>query len=109
MAKEVRDQLQGPGAGLRTQEWREAEPSDGDLPEPAALLEPTEQEALSRLGRYVPRSVLPTDREGLRDAAIAMHAPDDVLATLDRVDPSRTFGTVAEVWADLGHPLDRRT
>jgi hypothetical protein len=51
----------------------------------------------------VPRSVLPADRDQLRAAAAEMNAPDEVLDQLAQLPPGRTYQTVSELWAALGH------
>jgi Protein of unknown function (DUF2795) len=115
MEKQVRGHLQGSGAGARAEEWREAEPSGEDQPDvtlipegarpggaPGALTA-EEAELRSRLGRYLDLATLPANRDGLRRAAEGHHAPDHILAELDRLPPDTTFQTVAQVWAALGH------
>ncbi|HEU4426810.1 MAG TPA: DUF2795 domain-containing protein [Pilimelia sp.] len=115
MEKEVRAHLQGSGAGARAEEWREPEPPGEDQPEvtlipagdrpggaPGALTA-EEAERRSRLGRHLDLSALPADRDGLRRAAAAHQAPDDVLAELDRLPTGVTFQTVTQVWTALGH------
>lgn len=110
MARETEGIVQGQGAGSRAEEWREAEPAADERTEAATVPDvETDDEGLSRLGRYVPRTTLPGDRAALINGAERMHAPDDVLALLDRLPSSdHAYATVAEVWAALGHPLDRR-
>lgn len=115
MAHEMRGQLQGSPAGSRAEEWHEPEPPGEDQPDATAVpggerpggapapLTGEEVEARSRLGRYLPISVLPADRDALRQAAEQEEAPDDVLAELDRLPADRTFETVSQVWAALGH------
>jgi len=110
MARETEGIVQGAGAGSRVEEWREPEPAYDERTEVAPVPDvETADEGLSRLGRYVPRTALPGDRAALINGAERMHAPDDVLAQLHRLPSSdRAYATVAEVWAALGHPLDRR-
>ncbi len=127
MAREVRGYVQGAGAGGRVEEWREAEPSGEDEPEvganpdlvgedepggpegaPADVRDAELREARSRIGRYLPRSVLPADRERLIAAAEADQAPDDVLDELRRLDAGTTYATVEQIWVALGHEPDRR-
>lgn len=111
MAKEVRNYLHSPGS--RSAEWREPEPIDDWQPGEAGMapadMTPDDQERQSRLGRYLPRTAFPANREQLISAAESMHAPDDVLATLEQLEPGQDYRTVAEAWAALGHSLDRRT
>ena len=107
MARETLEYTHGAGAGTRTTEWRDAEPRGEDQPEAAPIPDPVdENERLSRLGRYVPRTALPGDRDDLIIGAARMRAPDEILAQLGRLQPGRKYATVAEVWAALGHSLD---
>jgi hypothetical protein len=123
LAHEVRTHTQGRGAGGRVEEWREPEPPGEDQPEVGWIpggsrdtraggapgeLTADEVEARSRLGRYLDLSVLPGDRAALRSCAERYRAPEDILAELDRLRPDRTFATVNEVWAALGHPVETR-
>lgn len=114
MAQEVRGITQGT-AGGRAEEWHEAEPPGEDQPEPTVVpagdnrsgvpqgMTSEEVEQRSRLGRYINLSVLPGDRTTLRRNAEGNEAPADVLAELDQLPSGRTFQTVSEVWAALGH------
>jgi hypothetical protein len=123
LAHEARTHTRGLGAGGRTEEWREPEPSGEDQPEVGWIpggtrdtraggvprdLTPDEVEARSRLGRYLDLSALPGDRETLRRSAQRNQAPDDVLDELDGLPPGRSFATVNEVWAALGHAVETR-
>lgn len=114
MAQEARSYLHGTGTS-RTDEWREAEPAGDDQPEPTLIPEGArpagaplpltgeDLERRSRLGRFIPRSVLPAARAGLLEGARRAGAPDDVLAELERLPADRRFATVYEIWAALGH------
>nr|BFE62234.1 hypothetical protein GCM10020063_067600 [Dactylosporangium thailandense] len=63
---------------------------------------PDEVEGRSNLGRYIPKSSLPGDRDALLAGATGLSAPDEVLDAL-RALPARTrFETVNQVWAALG-------
>lgn len=111
MAEESQGYTQGSGAGSRSEEWHESEPPGDDQPDASLIpdaVEEDDDEGLSRLGRYIPRNVLPGTREGLLAGAARLNAPDDVLDLLQRLDPQREFATVSEVWAALGHHLDRQ-
>jgi len=67
-----------------------------------------EVEQRSRLGRFIPRSSLPGDREGLIVGANELNAPDDVVAQLAKLPADETFQTVNEIWAALGHHNEER-
>jgi hypothetical protein len=116
MAHEVRGLVQGAPADSRVEEFRDPEPSGEDQPEPRGHLAGgappgmtyEEVEERSRLGRYIPRSSLPGDREALVIGASQLNAPDDVLAELARLPAGETFQTVNEVWAALGHHNEER-
>jgi hypothetical protein len=62
-----------------------------------------EVEERSRLGRFIPRSSLPGDREELVLGATHLGAPDDILQQLAGLPDGETYQTVNEVWAALGH------
>jgi len=114
LAQEVDGIVKGSGGG-RVEEYREPEPRGDDQPEPSLVPEgdpgsgapkgmtPEEVELRSRLGRFVNRSVLPADRDGMRRVAQENEAPDDVLAEIDRLPGGVQFRTVSEAWAALGH------
>jgi len=115
MAQEVRGLVQGGPAGSRAEEWREPEPAGEDQPEATAIpdgerpggapapLTGEEVEERSRLGRYIPLSALPGDRDSLRRAASEAEAPDEVLAELDRLPAGERYETVSQIWAALGY------
>jgi hypothetical protein len=121
MAHEVQTHLQGRGAGGRADEWRQPEPAGEDQPDVGWIpggarttraggapgdMTADDTEARSRLGRYLPLSAMPGDRATLRAAAEQRQAPEDILAELDRLPPDRSFTTVNEVWAALGHATE---
>jgi hypothetical protein len=115
MEREVRGLLQGQPTSGRTEEWHDPEPSGEDQPVAAEFAEPemdqrggaptgisvVETEQRTRFAAYLSRSLFPADRQRLRDAAVANHAPDDVLALLDRL-PDGEYRNLAEVWAATG-------
>ncbi|MEO3928057.1 DUF2795 domain-containing protein [Plantactinospora sp. CA-294935] len=114
MDREVQGTVQG-SVGGRAEEWRDPEPAGEDQPgltrapgndtragAPQGMTS-EEVEQRSRLGRFIPLSALPGDREGLRRSAEQNEAPDEILAQLDRLPPGTQFQTVSEVWAALGH------
>lgn len=116
LARQARAYTQGrsPGSG-RVDDEREQEPPGEDQPDatlipagerPGGAPEPMSSgdvEARSRFGRAVPRSVLPAARAELVRAAREAGAPPDVLADLDSLPPERVFGTVYEIWEQLGY------
>jgi hypothetical protein len=55
-----------------------------------------------RFGLYLDRAALPGDRVKLRENAEVLLAPDDVLATIDRLPPATVYQDAAEVWAAIG-------
>jgi hypothetical protein len=73
-----------------------------------AGMTPAEREGRTDLGRYLPRSVFPTDRAGLLSAARRADVPDGLMAELERLEDGRDYATVAQVWEALGHGIDRR-
>jgi hypothetical protein len=119
MAQEVRGIVQG-GQDSRVEEFNDPEPSGEDQPE--ASWEPggtraggappgmtaDDVEGRSRLGRFIPRTSLPGDRDGLIAGARVLNAPDDVIAELSRLPSGATYETVNQVWAALGHPNEER-
>ncbi|WP_027344334.1 DUF2795 domain-containing protein [Hamadaea tsunoensis] len=100
MAHETQGYTQGAGSGSRAEDWRAPEPPADGEPEPAAILD-QDEDGLSRLGRFVPRTCLPGSPARLRTGAERLRAPDDVLEQLDRLDPGRTYTTIAEMWQEL--------
>jgi hypothetical protein len=117
MANEVRGIVQGDGSGSRVEETRDPEPAGEDQPQPdrgrfeggaPPGMTYDEVEERSRLGRYIPRSRLPGDREELIVGAHELNAPDDVLAQLANLPAGETFQTVNEIWAALGHSNEQR-
>jgi hypothetical protein len=120
MDQEVRGLLQGNPTGSRTEEWHDPEPSGEDQPDAAEFPEPEMDhrggaptgisgvgtERRTRFAAYLSRSLFPADRTRLRAAAVANHAPDDVIALLDRL-PEGEFRNLAEVWAALGGGIEQ--
>jgi hypothetical protein len=119
MGREVRGLVQG-GTDPRAEEWHQTEPAGEDQPDvtwaPGGYdragappgMTPDEVDARSNLGRFIPRSALPGDRDELRAGARRMEAPDAVLAQLEQLPAGRTFATVNDVWAALGHHNEER-
>lgn len=120
LAEEAWPYTHGMGS-TRTGEWRQAEPAGDDQPQPTLIpegarpagaplpLSGEDLEGRSRLGRYVPRSVLPADRATLLKAARGADAPDDVVAELERLPTGRRYATVYEIWDALGHENEPRS
>ena len=123
MRREVRTYVGAPPNGSRREDWRDPEPPGSDTdptaagiprPDPMAYggstneLSDEAREQRSRFGVYLPRSLFPADRDRLLTAAVTGSAPDDLIAELDRLPEDRSFGTVAEVWAQLGYAVDKR-
>ncbi|GAA2621394.1 hypothetical protein GCM10010399_60600 [Dactylosporangium fulvum] len=65
-------------------------------------MSPRDVEARSNLGRYIPKASLPGDRDDLIAGASELNAPDEVLATLERLPEGEVYETVNQVWAALG-------
>jgi hypothetical protein len=115
LAREARPYVQGSSPGpSRADEWREQELPGEDQPErlvPGGARKPgapgrlsgEELEARSRLGRAVPRSVLPARREDLLSGARELDAPDDIVTALQRLPGDKVFHTVYEIWDELGY------
>lgn len=115
LAHEVRGLVQGAPTDARVEEWREPEPAGEDQLEATAIpegerrggapapLDAAEVQARSEMGRFIPLSALPGDREDLLAAADEMEAPDHVLAELRRLPAGQVYQTVSQAWAALGH------
>ncbi|MEV6494863.1 DUF2795 domain-containing protein [Actinoplanes sp. NPDC051633] len=101
MGQEVRAALQG-STESRAEEWKMAEPSGEDQPEPTRLTNADAANDLSRFGRYIGLSAMPGDRDALIRSAEILTAPDDVLADLRRLPDGVIYHTVTEIWAALG-------
>ncbi len=113
--------LQG-GVDGRVEEWRDPEPPGEDQPNPTFTpngyersgappgMTQADVEGRSEVGRYIPLSALPGDRDDLLAAADEMEAPQYVVDLLARLPEGRRFETVNQVWAALGgYNEDRRT
>jgi hypothetical protein len=120
MEHEVRGILQGL-VDNRVEEWRDPEPPGEDQPNTTRAphgferagapygMTPEEVDTRSRIGRYIPLSALPGDRDDLLAAADEMEAPDDVIDQLAALPPDQMFETINQVWAALGgHNEERR-
>lgn len=112
MANEVRGIVHGNGTGEDQPELssEEEQPDvgagrDGGAP-PGMTYD--EVEGRSRLGRYIPRSSLPGDREELVLGANSLNAPEDVIEQLASLPSGDRYQTVNEIWAALGHHNEER-
>jgi hypothetical protein len=71
---------------------------------------PGEVEQRSRIGRCIPLSALPGDRDDLLAAAEESEAPQDVIDLLASLPDEQVFETINQVWAALGgHNEEQRT
>jgi hypothetical protein len=112
MAREVESVTDGSPAGSRVEEPRDPEPAGEDQPDALPVgragapdgMTPEEVEQRSRLGRYIPLSVLPGRRDELIDGARTLNAPGDIIAQLSGLPADHPFETVSQIWAALGHP-----
>ena len=102
------------GRSTRAEEWRDPEPSGEDEPDvdrapdgtlaggvPEGMTE-ADVERRSRLAAYLDRTAFPAVRQMLVDAAAANHAPDEIIAELERLPDGREFVNVNDVWTTLG-------
>jgi hypothetical protein len=115
MAHEVRGLVQGGPHNGRAEEWREPEPAGEDQPESTVIpqgerrggapwpLDAEQVEGRSQLGRWIPRSALPGDREDLLAAAEESDAPDAIIDELRQLPEGEMYETVSQVWGALGN------
>ena len=116
---ELRSIVQGSPVEARANEAREQEgPADGE-PTPDALItgdRPSatpdalghdEIETRAELARHLEPSVFPADRPTLIASARRSGAPDDILASLERL-PDGTFDHMEAVWEALGGRVEYR-
>jgi hypothetical protein len=92
LAREERAQAP---AGSRLLQWDDVSPPADEV------------SARSELGRWIPRSILPADREDLL-AAVNDMTPAYVTDQLLRLPADRTFETILEIWEALGHVNEAR-
>jgi len=102
----------------RAEEWREVEPSAEGEPDvdadPAGTLvggtpagmSPEAVEARAELARWLERHDFPSDGPALVEAARNHHAPDAVVAELERLPAGQTFERVGDVVRALGYPTE---
>ena len=119
LEQEVRGLLQGQPGSSRVEEWHDPEPAGEDQPQAAEFPDPgddlrggappgmtaTEAERRTRFASFLNRSLFPADREKIRAAALAAHAPDDGLAVIDRL-PDGEFMNLAEAWNAAGGGIE---
>jgi Protein of unknown function (DUF2795) len=121
MQHEVRGLLQG-GVDTRVEEWHDTEPPGEDQPAatrvPAGYermgvppgMTPEDVEQRSELGRFIHRSALPGDRDGLLAAAEEAQAPQWVVDRLASLPSGEQYETINQIWAALGgHNEEERT
>jgi hypothetical protein len=119
--EELEHEMQGMLKGERqthAEEWREVEPSaegDPDVDaDPAGTLvggtpvgtTPDAVVARSELARWLDRADFPADRSALVEAARDHHAPDAVVAELERLPDGESFARVGDVVRALGYPTE---
>jgi hypothetical protein len=73
-----------------------------------AETDPDRTDLRSRIGAYVSLASFPADGATLIAMAQRRDAPDDVLAELGRLEPSRRFANATEVWQALDLESDQR-
>jgi hypothetical protein len=115
MAREARSHLQGSPGGSRAAEWRDVEATSDEAPEPQWIpqgqrpdgapvpLTGADLEARSQLGRAIPRSVLPGDRQRVLQGAEQLQVTPEIRAELARLPAGRTYHTIYEIWDALGY------
>ena len=119
--EELEHEIQGmlkAGHETRSEEWRETEPSaegDPDVDtDPAGTLtggtpvgmDQAAVEARAELARWLRRADFPSDGPTLAQAAREHHAPDAVVAELERLPQGQTYTRVGEVVRALGYPTE---
>jgi hypothetical protein len=102
----------------RAEDWRDIEaPAEGEPDvdaDPAGTLVggtpvgmyPDAVVARAELARWLVRHDFPNDRAGLVAAARARHAPDAVIAELERLPEGETFARIGDVVRALGYPTE---
>lgn len=119
MAGEVASITHGAPVESRADESREAEPVDVDVlgsdlrddiaePETPAALSHEDVTARSEIARFIPPSTYPASADELLAAARTAGATTPVVAVLERLDPSRHYDTVQQVWETLGGETEHR-
>lgn len=119
MTTEVAGITHGAPVESRADESREAEPFDtvelgsdirDDVPEPAtpAAIAHEEVTARSEIARFIPPSTYPASADELLAAARSEGATDPVLAVLGRLDASRHYETLQQIWESLGGDTEHR-
>jgi hypothetical protein len=104
--------VRGEPSESRSEEWREQEgPADGEpTPDarirggaeiPGVGLTPDDIEGRAELARFMEHRLFPAHPDELASHARERHAPDAVLAMLERA-PDRIYENVSELWAALG-------
>jgi hypothetical protein len=120
MARETKGLIHGRGAGVRSQEWREAEPPAEGEPEPAWALEgyldvaeggeidADRRDWRAKIGSFLHKGVFPANRDALVAAAQAAGAPEDVLSALSGLPAESDYANARDLWGALGLRIDER-
>ena len=118
---ELEHEVQGMVRGnhsTRAEEWRDPEPvgegePDIDLDPSGTLVGGTpvgmDADAVvarSELARWLDRADFPSSGSGLAEAARDHHAPDAVVAELERLPEGDTYERVGDVVRALGYPTE---
>lgn len=106
MGDEVDALTRGAPLESRRREEREHEPPGGQEPTPDSLISSSaERDAIelrSEIARHLRPSAFPADAATLLRVARDEHAPEDVIAALERLPTNREFATAAAAWEALG-------
>ncbi len=69
---------------------------------------PEEIDGRSELGRWIPRTALPGDRDALVEVVREAGAPDGIVAQIEALPPGEEYETVVQIWGALGHENEAR-
>lgn len=119
--EELEHEMQGMLKGerqTRAEEWREVEPSaegdpdvdtdpDGTLVGGTPVgMDPDAVVARAELARWLDRADYPSDGPRLVEHARDHHAPDAIIAELQRLPAGQTFERIGDVVRALGYPTE---